>query len=241
MPIDTVPPILLSQVHGAMAVGAGLLLGLGAAVPPGPVNLEIARRVARDGFRAGASVGFGAVTVDVFFALLLSLGALEVINNLSWLRLAVSIFGIGLLAWLGMGALRNAAAHVRGRATPASPVTATPVRPAHVGFVTGALMCLTSPMQALFWLTAVPAVMAELLPAASAGGEERGIVLQGVLVCVGVFVATFLWVVSFSAALEIFRGLDRKQWLPVVMDLVGGVVLLGFAAHIAWKLGSGVL
>ena len=39
----------------------GILLGWGVAVPLGPVNVEIARRTLRRGFRAGFFLGMGAV------------------------------------------------------------------------------------------------------------------------------------------------------------------------------------
>ena len=38
----------------------GILLGWGVAVPLGPVNVEIARRTLRGGFRAGFFLGMGA-------------------------------------------------------------------------------------------------------------------------------------------------------------------------------------
>ena len=48
----------------------GVIFGLGAAVPIGPVNVEIARRTLRAGFRSGFFLGCGAVTIDVTYAIL---------------------------------------------------------------------------------------------------------------------------------------------------------------------------
>src|SRR5688572_28080260 len=59
----------------------GILLGLGAAAPIGPVNVEIARRSLRHGFRGGFLLGLGAVTVDVAYAVLASLGFRFVHDN----------------------------------------------------------------------------------------------------------------------------------------------------------------
>src|SRR5438477_10135669 len=88
----------------------GLALGLGAAVPIGPVNVEIARRTLRGGFFAGFALGCGAVTVDVTYAILSSLGFSLLLNRpiFYW---PLSIGGIALLTYLGVmcwiGALRS--------------------------------------------------------------------------------------------------------------------------------------
>src|SRR6187551_2601489 len=64
------------RMWGATATmfAKGVLLGLGAAVPIGPVNVQIARQALRNGFGAGFALGCGAVTVDVFYAALTSVG-----------------------------------------------------------------------------------------------------------------------------------------------------------------------
>ncbi|MGA2501211.1 MAG: LysE family transporter [Tepidisphaeraceae bacterium] len=66
------------------AIGKGIILGLGAAAPIGPVNVEIARRTLRGGFPAGFFLGLGAVTVDVSYAILVSLSIRPVLN-MPWL------------------------------------------------------------------------------------------------------------------------------------------------------------
>ena len=218
------------------AVGAavkGLLLGFGAAVPPGPVNLEIARRTTRGGFWAGATVGLGAVTVDVCFAVLLSLGVLQIIDSTPWIAIPVHVIGIALLLFLAQGALGNAVARLRKPGKqgldnrPAAPS-------ARAGYVTGVAMCVTSPYQALFWLTVVPGVLS--------GPRSTDVTLaDGVTLCAGVFIATLTWVVSFAGLLAGFRTLDRREWLPFMMDGVGGLLLLGFAGRSIWKLGTTVL
>src|SRR5690349_14623346 len=93
-----------------MTVGgviAGILLGLGAAVPIGPVNVEIARRSLRSGMRAGASLGFGAVTVDMTYAVLSALGMRPLMGH----RLAVTVLtitSVAILVYLGAMSLRGA-------------------------------------------------------------------------------------------------------------------------------------
>ncbi len=198
----------------------GLVLGIGAAAPPGPVNLEITRRVARGGFVAGAAVGLGAVTVDVVLATLLVVGLLEVAQEFWFVRVPLQVVGILLLTRLGVGGLL---AFRRGRTEDEPPVTATPGG----GYLTGVLLCATSPYQAAFWLTGVFAILS------STGG--------GWPVIAGVFIATLAWVVGFSGSVHLLASGGRGQWLAPATDLLGGIILLGFAAAVAWSLAKSAL
>src|SRR4051794_40882688 len=94
-------------------LSTGLLLGLGAAAPIGPVNVEIARRTLRFGRRAGFLLGCGAVTVDVAYAVVTSLALVPLVRSprvTTGLSYAAGIF----LAYLAYGCLRSAA---RGHGT----------------------------------------------------------------------------------------------------------------------------
>src|SRR5436190_22106774 len=85
----------------------GVILGLGAAVPIGPVNVEIARRTLRGGFLAGFALGCGAVTVDVTYVILSSLG-FRILANKPLIFWPLSIGGILLLCYLGGMSWRDA-------------------------------------------------------------------------------------------------------------------------------------
>lgn len=239
-----------------LAFRTGLVLGIGAAVPPGPVNLEIARRTVGGGFVAGASVGLGAVTVDVGFALLLWVGVLGLLQAVPGIRVPVTLAGVGVLAYLGLAAM----ADFRRRLGLTPPTLAAPTNAAELsptvaelpldsvapsaptlrrasasGYLTGVVLCATSPYQAAWWLMGVPAVLDN--------GTRAGAARQaGAAVCAGVVVATLLWVAFFTTVLTRLRTLDRRRrWLPAAMDLIGGVVLLSFAGLTAWKLVAQLL
>src|SRR5947207_10039816 len=128
----------------------GVTLGLGAAVPIGPVNVEIARRTLHGGFFAGFALGCGAVTVDMTYAILSSLGFRFLLDRpaLYWL---LTIGGVALLIYMGVMCWIEAARAMRGMSTAmakradAAPETAQylpeylPSR-AHAAYVTGLLM-----------------------------------------------------------------------------------------------------
>src|SRR2546423_572312 len=180
-------------------IAKGVALGLGAAVPIGPVNVEIARRTLRSGFPAGFALGCGAVTVDVTYAILSSLGFKFLLDRtvLYWPLL---ILGVGLLTYLGVmcwiSAMRLT---VAGGADVAREIEQQPPR-AHAAYLTGLLMTLLNPMTLGFWFVAVPNV---------AGQLSQRPTRDLPMICVGVFIGTISWVVGFAGALRI-AGRWRK-------------------------------
>ena len=76
----------------------GLLLGYGAAVPIGPMNLEMIRRNLLYGYKTGVSFGLGACCVNTTFMILLGFGALEILQSPRFLN-AIGFFGALILFW----------------------------------------------------------------------------------------------------------------------------------------------
>jgi L-lysine exporter family protein LysE/ArgO len=214
----------------------GILLGLGAAVPIGPVNVQIARRALRQGFVAGFALGCGAVTIDLFYAALTSLGVtrLGATPGLEWtLRLG----GITLLVYLGLMCFRSEREvwHADPVTSDGAAATHQPVRRgigagtiagAGGGYVTGLLMTLLNPMTLAFWLVAVPAIVGTSAAADAGTGNARRDLL---LVCAGVFTGTICWVVCFAGVLAL-AGRFRRSWWLAAADAAGGAAMLVFAA-----------
>ena len=230
-------------VHGiAPWIATGALLGLGAAVPPGPVNLEIARRGVRGAFWPAACVGLGAVSVDVLLALLLGLGWLHVLNLSDWLRLPIITLGILLLAYLGVTALRSMIATLQ------SPRLLTPLDDAGITdplrevvaplpmqcYLNGVLICSTSHYSFLFWLSYVPSVLPSNVGTTTSAPAQAGLAL-------GVLLATLAWVLAFSSLTTWLGGVGPRRRLTAAMDGVGGVLLLAFAALSGWRLARSLL
>jgi L-lysine exporter family protein LysE/ArgO len=76
----------------------GMLLGYGAAVPIGPMNLEMTRRNLLYGMKTGISFGLGACCVDTTFMVLLGLGILAILANPHFLKV-VGFLGALILFW----------------------------------------------------------------------------------------------------------------------------------------------
>jgi L-lysine exporter family protein LysE/ArgO len=200
----------------------GLWLGIGAAAPLGPVNVEIARRTLRRGFRAGFGLGCGAVTIDVLYAVMVSV-VFRSTPIPHAVMLLLGILGAGLLAFLGISCLRDAmkpkVVDIQGASL------------SDRNYVTGVLMTSLNPMTLAFWvLVAAPAAM---------NGNARSI-HQLPFLCAGVFVATMTWVCCFAGALSLAHGGDNLRWTRWA-DLIGGLLLLAFAGIAIWRVASGFL
>jgi len=200
-------------------IAKGVALGLGAAVPIGPVNVEIARRTLRGGRAAGVALGCGAVTVDVVYAVLASVGLGPALNR-KWLYWPLAVGGVALLAYLGV---RSLAAGWRARREDPL-VVAADAGAARAGlrgtYVTGVLMTLFNPITLGFWFVVLPSQVG------MTGGNPAHDLPR---VCAGVFLGALSWVILFTSALA-WLGNFRRGWWLVAADVVGGVILLGFAA-----------
>ena len=216
----------------------GVALGLGAAVPIGPVNVQIARRALRDGFWQGFFLGCGAVTADVVYAVLTSVGVRRVFE-LPAVEWAVRVAGILLLSYLALLCLRSereawrsdpiaaggadGGAGAVGAATGASDTRQGNGRSRGAGlgaaYLTGLAMTLFNPMTLAFWFVAVPALV---------GSVAQDVAQELPLVGAGVFIGTLAWVVTFSAALAL-AGRYRRNWWLAAADAAGGFALLVFA------------
>ena len=205
----------------ALLLGNGLLLGLGAAAPIGPVNVEIARRTLRHGPAAGMLLGCGAVTIDVGYAVVTSLTVLRVMQYprvVNVMTVAAAIF-LGYLAYLCF----KSAAMGHEIDPDAAPPTKTALAK---HYTTGLLMTALNPMTLAFWFVAVPGSVAKLT-----ANPRRDLPL----VCAGVFLGAFAWVCFFTWIVNHVRRLGKAKWL-IIADLAGGTMLLAFAVMSIWRL-----
>ena len=188
----------------------GILLGLGAAAPIGPVNVEIARRCLRGGFAAGAALGAGAVTVDMLYSVLAVLGVRRLASYplVYW---PVAAAGVALLAYMGVSSLLNAR-QVARQALNTNP----PLPSARGGYITGLLMTATNPMTLVFWFTVIATVAADR-PASAIP-----------FLALGVVIGAGAWVIGFCSVLS-FAGRFKQPWWMIAADEFGGATLIGLA------------
>ena len=198
------------------AIGKGIILGLGAAAPIGPVNVEIARRTLRGGFPAGFFLGLGAVTVDVSYAILVSLSIRPVLDR-PWLVAILTCAGSAFLGYLAWLCFRDFARDVE-------PDLAAQTTSIHRGYVTGLLMTSLNPMTLVFWFVGVPGQAANL----------RDPTHELPLLSAGVFLGAISWVLFFAGLISFIGGIAKHRAMRLA-NLAGGVMLASFAVYAIWQ------
>lgn len=186
----------------------GLLLGWGAAIPIGPINLEMIRRNLRFGLPYGVALGLGACSADVTFLILLSFGALIILNHPMVLRV-FGFLGSIVLLWFGYCALRLKAYTSQQK----DAVTNHPLRHTLEGYA----MTMLNPSTILFWSS----VSAQI--AVMANNEKNMAIYAGL----GVFLGTLSWVVAMNGFLFLTRHRLSEKAMHRI-NITGGVLLIGF-------------
>ncbi len=201
----------------------GILLGWGAAIPIGPMNLEIVRRNLRFGTPYGLALGLGACSADLIYIVLLSMGALIILTHPIVLDI-VTVLGSFVLAWFGIMALRTKT-KVNNIETGADNTTALQTTYAWWRHVSeGLLMTLVNPYTILFWSS----VSTQIANVAHAGTGSS------YLAIIGVIIGTTSWIIVLNATLHHTRHRLSAKTMHY-LNMAGGLILLGFAVLGIWR------
>lgn len=187
----------------------GVLLGWGAAIPIGPLNLEIVRRNLRFGTPAGLAIAAGACLGDITYLTLLSLGALSILTH-PFFAASLSLVGACILGWFGVSALRTTI--VRESQKPLIK------KPLWRHTLEGYLLVMINPYTVLFWLSISTQI-------AHYAMQNHWIILtMGAGVIIGVS--------SWASGLNILLHYTRHKLSATTIlwfNRIGGVIILGFA------------
>lgn len=196
----------------------GILIGLSLAAPIGPINIEIVRRGLRSGFLSGWLVGIGAISGDTFYCLLVIAGITPFVQHLA-VRTVLWIAGGLFLAFLGYSSLRAVQAKVGVAGDNAEAFQRR-------SYPTGLLMALFNPMGIVFWASIGGGLVASAVQHTSTSGSATLVI--GVILGLGIWVTTLSVLVLGGRRFitdRLFRG----------VNLVSGLLLLGFGAWFLWQ------
>lgn len=197
----------------------GLLLGWGAAIPIGAINLEMIRRNLRWGTGAGIGLGIGASVADVTYLALLSIGVLHILTHPIILKIT-GVVGSLLLAWFGYQALR-----LTSKASQEARFAKEKSRSFSRHALEGYLLTLINPFTILFW-SSISVTLAVI--------SHSNVHYALFYALLGVFMGTLSWV----SGLNLFLHFTRHRLSPSVIDTInklGGIILLGFALLGFWR------
>jgi threonine/homoserine/homoserine lactone efflux protein len=175
-------------------------------------------------------LGCGAVTVDVFYAVVTSVAsvALRWVNEAKWLTNTLSIAAAIFLGYLAYLCLRSGLA---GHVAVEGDAENAPARSKWSHYVTGLMITALNPMTLGFWFIAVPGAV---------GSQSSGKSFGLPLVCGGVFLGAFSWVCGFTWLVGHLKTFGGQRWLRWI-DFAGGLLLLAFALGAIWRVAVSAL
>lgn len=186
----------------------GFLMGLGAAIPFGPINWEITRRNLQFGTLSGVTLGLGACLTDVTYLVVFGLGA-GALLKMAWLMRIIGVMGSCILLYFGV---------MTFRAKRAKLTKVLHKRPLWRDLAAGYLMTFVNPFTILFWSSVVSQL------SLIAGEKTSNLAVIGS----GVLVGVLGWVLFLNLLLHFLRHKIPDK-LTLRLSEIGGVILIGFA------------
>lgn len=194
----------------------GIMLGLGAAIPIGPINLEVIRRNLHYGTKIGIALGLGACFADVTYLILIFLGVMHVLVN-SFVLKVVGILGGALLFWFGFKAL--SVTKISNKKTIKDLKSPSFLR----HFSEGYILTLINPLTVVFW-SSISVTLVNM-------ADNSKTNLIGAMV--GVLIGTVSWILGLNFALHYTRHrLSEKAMLN--LSRLGGIIIIMFAIYSIW-------
>lgn len=200
----------------------GLLSGVIAAVPVGPINAAILNEGGRRGFGWAFMIGLGATVMECLYCALGFAGFSELFTR-RWIEAALQVISFVLLLFLGLKYVRLHDLPHEGRVVH---VVEEKLHP-HTAFMTGFLRVLANPGVLLFWIVASSVFLAH-------GWIEDS--RPGKVACVaGVTTGLLLWFTALSyAATHAHRRLSTRGLLR--LSQASGALLLAVSAVLMVRL-----
>lgn len=123
----------------------GFLLGLGAAIPLGPINILIMNNAFKS-YKAGVVLGFGAMSADLLYLSLILAGFIKFLNNPSLLNI-VGILGSSFLLYLAYAIYKNRSKKVEVH------TQSVPIKNLSKIYMQGLVLTLLNPYTIVFWFS----------------------------------------------------------------------------------------
>jgi len=196
---------------------AGVLLGISFCMPVGPVTIETVRRGLRGGFGPALALQLGSIIGDTTFCVLAFLGLAPLVTHVA-VRVPLWLLGAAVLAYLGIGALRDARRGVD--------LNLAAALTGKDSFRTGAVMSLTNPLAILWWLSIGGAMLASGITDLSPTGTAAFIA--------SFIVGCFLYAIFMASLVGFGRQFIRPTFFRVA-TAVSGLALLFFGGQIGWQ------
>ena len=191
----------------------GILIGFAMAVPIGPIGIMCIRKTLAEGRLRGLIIGLGAATADFFYGCVAAFGITIISDTLVSQRIWIRLIGGVLLLYLGIRTFRK---------LPADPNIPVNDNGIFKSYLSSLLITITNPLTIFAFI----AVFAAL------GLENEAITFSGLALVVGVFAGSFLWFLSLSSGVMLFRkkldliGLRWVNKIAGILIIISGIIAI---------------
>jgi len=205
----------------------GILLGISVAAPIGPVNLAIINRGLKNGFTSALITGVGAISADLIYLLLISVGMLKFLMH-KWVNTFLWGAGAVVLFYLAYGIFKNVSNttidfDVKFCRKASSQLLST--------YLSGFAITFTSPMTIVFWASLGGAMISDL------GSAELNIYI---LTYISILTGLMLWIVIVSVLCSWGRRFISTKLFKVI-SLISCIIILGFSFKFGYQAVSSLI
>jgi L-lysine exporter family protein LysE/ArgO len=194
----------------------GMMLGFGAAIPLGPINVLIMTNALRS-YPSAVALGAGAMSADTTYLVMIVFGAFHFFKDPAVMN-TVSIIGVFLLlyfAWMIW----------RGRNNPIHE-THTARTSIVKNYIKGYSLTLLNPYTLIFWFS---------VSAYIATKQEDAIYML-----LGLFTAITIWITLMPLLIHKTKHLISQK-IATVFSIVSAAILMFFAIGMVWRVIGGVI
>ncbi len=191
----------------------GFLLGMGAAVPLGPINILIMNEAVKK-YKNGVLIGFGAMSADITYLFLIIFGLIAFFNQ-PYILNFLSLFGGVFLIYLAYAIFKNRDAKF---ATPKEKVKESSYARL---YIKGYALTFINPYTVGFWL--------------SVSGYVAGKGLDPYITLFGMLSAILLWITLMPFLVHKTKH-KLSQNVSHYISVASALILFGFGAVMLIKL-----
>ncbi|MCF7830458.1 LysE family translocator [Candidatus Gracilibacteria bacterium] len=194
-----------------------ILLGFSLAATLGPITVETVNRGLKHGFFPAFLLNIGAVVADGVYLVLIFFGLSTFADN-SMFKLVLTIFGVLVLGYLGVGNIREFTKDVK--------LTKNTNKTFKGSLLAGFIINMANPMALICWVGfygVVSATTKNLTNIKLLG--NLGVVIVGAL----------LWGIFLALLCHVGRKYVNEKIIKVI-SLITGLFLIGFGIYLAYGL-----
>jgi L-lysine exporter family protein LysE/ArgO len=189
----------------------GILLGLGAAVPLGAINILVMNTALRR-YSAAVAIGVGAITSDITYLIVILFGFLHFVDNPN-LTNAMTIVGALFMMYLALMVFKNRNEPIHAISTKKMSLWRY--------YIKGYMLTLINPYSIVFWFSV----------SAYISSKELNVLAT----VAGLLLSTSSWVTFMPLVIHKTKHLISQR-MATLFSIFSTIILMFFAMGMFWKL-----